>query len=140
MVIKKRPASITIKPKPSKKADKFRAMVTDLCNRLQAPGGAHDVFLELVPHIDCSYSDPRDMLHVAMDLAARCDTTIKTLQLNHEAGHTAYQVEMHYTNRKEEPAHGWYRPTKYAVISSPSLVLAVTLAYLAVSKQVGHFI
>lgn len=131
-------AAALLKPKPVNAA--HEALVDKLYNRLQAGGGAHEAFQAIAKHVNVSYKDAKDMLHVATNLMERCDTTIKTMQLNHEADLTSYQVNMQYTDRTKLAVLGWFRPPQYAVITSHSLALAVTLAYLSVSKQVGRFI
>lgn len=149
MAVKPRPKNLRRQPvnliasavnKPRQVDKAFAAKIDPLYNRLQDAGKAFDAFKDLSKHLNFSFSHPRDMLHVAADLMLRCDTTVTTLQMNRDADHTNYQVVMSYQDRTKKPIYGFYYPALTAVITSPSLALAVTLAYLTVSKQAGRFV
>lgn len=143
MAVKPKPSNkrhIKVKPpvKPLSAKAKFGRVIDDLYNRLQADGKAFDAFSELSDHVNVSFRG--DMQYVALCLMERCSTTLSTLQMNYDADCVSFMCNMQYEDKAQKPVNGWYRAPKIAVITSPSLALAVTLAYLQVCKQIGRFI
>lgn len=136
-MIKPKPKKLVVKPRPQKRLTEEQI---DIATRLAAAIDCTEPMhaASLLLHVAQQFGNaPKTVTHEY--LLMRGSWTIKTLQLNNDAGHQSFQAHCTYEDRDAEPLYGAVYPTKYAIICKPSLADAVIIAYLTVCKQLGRY-